>query len=67
MGLGPRSEEEGGWQEQWQFPPPPPTPPPPNPLPRSVLSLASSDKVRGLRREGEDDKIGKFDEGSGQP
>lgn len=61
MGIGLSSEEEGGWHGHWKFPPPP------YPLPRRVLSLASSDRVRGLRREGDDDKREKFEEGSGQP
>lgn len=61
MGTGASSEEGGGWQGHWKVPPPP------YPLPRRVLSLASSDRVRGLRREGEDDRREKFEEGSGQP
>lgn len=61
MGNGVSSEEGGGWQGHCKVPPPPYT------LPRRVLSLASSDRVRGLRRQGEDDPRGKFEEGSGQP
>lgn len=59
-GSGVSSEEVGGWQEHWKVPPPL------NPLPRRVLSLASREKVRGLRREGDEDRREKFEEGSGQ-
>lgn len=50
MGRGASRDEGGGWQEHWKVPPPL------YPLPRRVLSLASRERVRGLRREGEDDK-----------
>lgn len=66
-GKGASSEEEGGWQAHWKVAPPPPPPPPPYPLPRRVLSFASSESVRGLRPKGEADTREKLDEGSGQP
>lgn len=61
MGRGASSDEAGGWQGHWK------APPSLYPRPLRVLSLASSERVRGLRREGDDDEREKFEEGSGQP
>lgn len=72
-------EEEvavGGCGEHWRIlptPPTPPTPPPPllmTPRPRKLLSLASSDRVRGRKRvfeEEEEDGEAKEGESAAQP